>query len=413
VAELVNLENFLSDTSLAFRAACNGAVSPEARPIRRRVVGRLSRAEETRPLVNHILAALPPDLLDDYDFAVQLAKNAAWQTLVAEKVEEERRWQDLVRGPLPGKVNEWLESLFHKATEGGRPLIKAIPAVLGTVAGLAAANWLHIPLKIDPIVSGGELKFHIGADSEQKPIQFQLQASKSPIPIDVTTRSADQSPIQALENISRQLNNGNRSLSQVQNQLASIATNPSFKDIGGTRDAVVALSKQLGAESKNLDGITQELKGLSSNYSGETEKQIKIAEGQKQAFEQEIPIAYRALQRTAIPVSLAAGSSQAIAIQTFDPSTGKVSSTSVVFSFARLKQNVAEITVHGAGPPAFNDLYDLAEGQSTTINDISYKVTLNEIQRYWVFSHKVELSLTPEFAPFPNPAPGSSMTASR
>ncbi len=47
---------FAVDSNLAFRAACNGAVRPEERPIRRRVIKRISQAVKDSPdLVNRIL----------------------------------------------------------------------------------------------------------------------------------------------------------------------------------------------------------------------------------------------------------------------------------------------------------------------------------------------------------------------
>ncbi len=135
--------HYCDEDNLRFRAACYDVVPPAVRPIRRHVVRRLARSDDTKA----IWESLPPgddrsSLPDDKRFAALVA-DPRWQALVAERVDEARRWSDFWSGFLekghgdqrPGpasadkrpdlrEVWEWI------ADHGGLVLIKMSPGVV-------------------------------------------------------------------------------------------------------------------------------------------------------------------------------------------------------------------------------------------------------------------------------------------
>src|SRR6266705_761374 len=90
--------HYCSEDTLRFRAACYDVVPPTARPIRRHVVRRLAASEDTKAIWESLsLGVAGSAAAEDKRFEALVA-DPRWRALVAEKVDEARRWPDLLGG---------------------------------------------------------------------------------------------------------------------------------------------------------------------------------------------------------------------------------------------------------------------------------------------------------------------------
>jgi hypothetical protein len=409
MANLSSAAEFAVQSNLAFRAACNGAVRPEERPIRGRVIMRIAaEVKKTPTLLDRVLSKLPEGPIDDHLFAVELAKDPSWQTLVSEFVASEREWNDLLKKSLEPehwkKVVDWIKSFSHKAGDGERPEVKLASALLVTITGLLAAQKIVLP-----DLKGVQVQF-----SAKDPVDVSLipKNTSGNIPVGLTFEGPDNamkvkfvgeedgqggSPTEALNWIALELNQNRQALKDAKDQIAILAQRTSpFPDLKASLDS---LSGNVLAASSNLSQIGGKIDSLSTTYDTAAQKQLKIAQGEVD----QIPILYHALQRSTVSVEIAEHSSKAVALQTFDQTTGKLSAASVTISFDGFiggpDGGRAQIRVQSEDVQLSPATFWLHDGGRTILDGIGYRLTVSALQRYWVLGHKVMVTLTPEIGP--------------
>lgn len=424
MATLSNGAEFAVQSNLAFRAACNGAVRPEERPIRKRVIQRIGNAVKESPaLLDRVLSKLPDGPIDDHLFAVELAKDPSWQTLVSEFLAAEREWNDLLKRSTESKfwkkVLEWIKSFSHKAGDGERPEVKLASALFVTMSGLWAAHTYVFskPVSVD-FTSPKPVHVNLvpGDDKAEFPIGLSFEAPKDPMKVQfVGDLAGGQTPTDALNQIAKQLSEDRRSLENAEQRLTSLTKEQGSAAVDGINKRLENISSKVGAASTNLNQIGEDVASLTRDYDSSTKDQIKASKDASEAFQAQIPILYHALQRSTISVELSKGSSKAVALETFDSDTGKLSAASVKISFARYpvgpNGNSAEITVSSDDSKLKPMTIQKPEGGSTVLEGIGYRLTISGIQPYWVFGHKVLLTLTPEIAPVEHNRPTLTLQA--
>lgn len=431
MADLVSIQEFLSPDNLAFRAACNEAAEVKNRPVRRRVIARLSKAADTRTVVNHVLRLLSHDLIDDHLFAVELAKNPSWQTLVAEQIAEERRWSDLFEKYISKerikKLYEWCEPLLSKSFDQTRPATKVVSAALAAVLALGVAHVAKITIPVEfSQGSSKPMSLQLGTIDPDKPIGVQfdakglgdalpihLQFDSAPIKVGLVGEGLNgENPTDTLRKIEGQLEASNKSLYLAQNQLALLASNQGISDISGAKNNIGDLTNAITQTSSNIDKIGANVHDLQASYDTKTAQQIAVADSQSQSFMQQTQILDRALERTSLSINLVEGSSQAVALQSFDPATGKLSAASLTISFNNFfgpPLNGAVIAYRSDDKQTPPGQITLGEGQSTVVPGMGYRLTVDAFERYWFIRRKIYLSLTPEIdgVPMQNPKPAT------
>jgi hypothetical protein len=216
----------LTEDSIEFRAAANGAVEPSKRPIRSRVLGRIRDSETFEHIFASIVAASAAralgrvkssssEVLKEFVQASDkgvleletlrssilelLSQDMRFATLVLEKIGQDKEWHDV----FDGYFKTWkdrIHACFEKVSSNEHPVSRTVVAVVLSGTGLLASY--NIALKIAPELTKDYLAIHIpvtagsaeakvkvnvdlGVNGPTKPIPVNLAP---PDPLDLTLR---------------------------------------------------------------------------------------------------------------------------------------------------------------------------------------------------------------------------------
>ena len=134
-------ESLCTEAELAFRAACNRAAESPFRPMKIRVIARLSRSPDAQNIFRRLWSQAGEQA--DHFFPL-LASDAGWWTLVNEEIQREHSWGDLLNWEFfSKKLFEWIKAFLEKLFDKGHPAAQAITTilvVLGSMWGAEKAN---------------------------------------------------------------------------------------------------------------------------------------------------------------------------------------------------------------------------------------------------------------------------------
>jgi len=263
------------------------------------------------------------------------------------------------------------------------------------------------PVKVNFTPTGAVgVSFVPSKDSQSLPIGLRFDTPNDPMKVQFVgdgNNVGGESPTRALKQIADGLSHDQQTLKDANEQLTRLAQNSKKWPNPDIQASLNDLSGEVAKASSNLDQIGGKIGSLSADYNKAAQSQIDIAQKQSQTLQSQIPILYHALQRSTVSVEIPLHSSKAVALQTFDPTDGKLSASSVAISFdsftsgpdggeARIRVRSDDVQLH----PATLLLHD---GGSTILEGVGYRLTVTALQRHWILEHKILLTLTPEISP--------------
>jgi hypothetical protein len=207
----------ISEESIEFRAAANSSVEPSKRPIRSRVLQRIAKSK----IFEHIFVSVfiasvarslgldklsASEILKEFDQAAAkgkvdletvastmielLSRDMRFSTLVLEKVEEDKKWHDLIGGYFKSWKDR-IGGFFEKISDKDHPISRTAVAALLSGASLVATY--NVALKIMPEVTKNYLsiKIPITADPAEAKFKVDLDLQGPPKPIGISLAPAD------------------------------------------------------------------------------------------------------------------------------------------------------------------------------------------------------------------------------
>jgi hypothetical protein len=286
---------------LAFRTACNAAVLASARPVKRRVIERLSESSEADRVFSMVWQAAtnqsPPPI--EQRFFDELSKSPLWSTLVVEAIAEERKWKDVFSNSefpsLADRMRAFFEKFFGK--DAGTLTKVASTAIAGAgslvIATQINPEILHkVTLPIEVELKGGNAAlpvrfiFNSKADSipitlrapngtTTIPVRFEASADDKPLKLHFESDGkGDNTPAAALNLVASRLDQTNTSITATAAQLTNLVNltsnsneNSLIKRLGDVNGAVrdltgdfnAAVKSAIDTSSKNSDEIAAKL----------------------------------------------------------------------------------------------------------------------------------------------------------
>lgn len=272
---------------LAFRTACNAAVLPSARPVKRRVIERLSESGEADRVFNLVWQAAsqsPPPF--EQRFFDELGRNPLWSTLVVEAIAEERRWKDTFSNTefssFADRVRSFFEKCFGKDAGTLTKIASTAAAGAGTLAIATQINpeILHkvtLPIEVQLKRDNAAIPVQLMLDSKLDSIPITFKASTGDKPIELHFESdgkGDNTPAAALNLVASRLEQTNTSISATAAQLTNLVNltsssndNGLIKHLGDVNGAVreltdafnTAAKSEMDASNKNSDVVAAKL----------------------------------------------------------------------------------------------------------------------------------------------------------
>ena len=295
MANLSNLPQFQSADSLSFRAACNAAVEFPRRPIKRRVVIRISESSETSALIKRLLTELPEGILEDNLFADKLSKDSSWQTLVLELIMNEQRWGDLLNkctsSDAPKKILEWFRSLYDKLYDPSRPATRAATTAAVTLSTLWFAHHSK-PQLYNEITQ--PIRAIVTADKSSIPVSFAPSSNQTPLTVTFVPQATADIPIglrldaaatplkiqfvpsgNSFTDLAKaaiqQLHENEAVLRATETDVRELASKPVLStNLDSTNGSLDGISANLANGSKRLE---DDLGSLSKTYNSDTQSQ--------------------------------------------------------------------------------------------------------------------------------------------
>jgi hypothetical protein len=318
-------KDLCTPTSLQFRAACNAVAGDKGKPVKPRVVVRISQHPDAADLFQKtwIASAYSPD-----QFFLSLMQGESWKTLVAEAIAGETRWGDLFQGRFQGALDRTL-AFIEKLLHPENPIAKS-----GTVIAAGAASFwvmkfvlpdgaLDIPLK--PVLGDPkELKVSfspaLGTSGGVIPVEFRMPAGVKEVPVSLAV-TAQANPVE-LRLVARDGQGAitDSALNDVAAQI-KVAAGSLSNAAGAMKTLNDTVASFNGASiSENVIALNNDVRELVDAYSKQSEKESLAWTSRLHTVTN---ASLTAQQR--IPVELRAGTSASIPLPKFDMKSGAAS----------------------------------------------------------------------------------------
>lgn len=436
------LSDFCKAENIYFRSACNEAIDSDRRPVKKRVIARLTSLDETYQILTGVAAKLSQSkaILTDEDFFAGLLADARWKTLVQEAVVGERKWLDLFTGEsrdivngvkvkFKDKVVDWLfacmEKFFNRQEHPTATIITTavilftMPLVVKTISqNLYDAFTKPIRIAFTPDfdelkkglkeftaedLKNAQLTINVRPtfDCDLERLKAQLDGRK-PCGLPITFIDTDKMPIQVaakvdvsslLGNATKQVNNGTATLKAMASSLDSIQKQSAV--LNSTLDnRFSTVAERLAATNDTIKVTNVSVDDLKKTFEQQYQNSLKANEKEAADLDQEL----RILQESTIsrggpvPLRLERGKAQTVVLRSPDPKTG-VMDTKVV-----------SITVKRISGPDGKEILSLEEngvpvevqtGATKQLSDIPWDLTAHAIEKHWFSESVITLSLSP------------------
>jgi hypothetical protein len=406
-------EALCAPDKLAFRAACNTVVGPSLRPIKRRVIARISSSKEARSLFVQSWERFKNlETSDTAKFFELLTALPVWQTLVIEEIAAEHRWTDLFSKNAEGFVEKskaLIEKLWDKYQHPTARALSAFALGLGTIYVANGSLTIHVK----PVLSQGDeipVVFRPSNDKDAKPIpvSFVPTADVKGIPVKLELDSDDKpiklrfdcngKPADEIAYVVEQLQISNRSLAQVASGLNSVAKASAALDGADLRSKLKDISTNISSNATKLkeihDGIE---KGLGD--------QSAVAKREAEYVDQHLGVmaTAAAIHRNIVPLVIDQGGSQSIMLSSFDPVTGRSESKIVDVHVSKITQGKAGKLVPLAVTSenqTLSQLHDRKEGEVISLQGVPWKLAVNAIDKHW-YRSRVSVTFVQDMTPVP------------
>lgn len=421
---------------LAFRAVCNSAIDPSRRPLKKRVIERLSDSPEAKDLYRtHWVSASHLQGSQPENFFKLLGSDILWQTKVAEEVESERSWKDLSNGKFFGKFRDWTSALFEKLAGKEHPAARALTAAtLGlslvvAIKSVGPVDTLTIPVsvvatydkKAAPItlkLAGDSVKVNLEPVTDsiaktQVPIQLQLIPDKTAVPINfVSGGESGGRPKDALTEVTKKLESSNVVLRQAAASLDLMAKQPVHSDLTKLYANLDSVSQNVFQTRSKLDDVNRTLAELKTSYETQSREQVLTSKNEGQNIDQKLKILARASanQRDAFDMSFQENTCRTVLLPHFDPDSGQETSIVAGIDVRGIREDGKSRTVNidrrteGSCDPAVvaGPSHDYSEGKRIPLNPEPWNLTVISIERNWYGRRSATLRFTPESSAIPN-----------
>jgi hypothetical protein len=425
-------------SQLAFRAACNSALDPSRRPVKRRVIERLSNSSEARDLFERLWQSTTnsvPGSRSEIFFKL-LAGDILWQTKVAEEVARENSWKDLSNIKFfKDKFRDWVSSLLEKLGSKEHPAARALTAAtLGfslvvAVKLVSPPDTLTIPVRVaasydskgEPIsikFGGDSVKVNLApvtddATKTQVPIQLQIIPDKTPVHVNVVSDgNLGGKSVDALAVMTKKLDSSNVALRNAAANLSSIAQQPIHSDLTNLRAGLEGVSRDVSLTTARLDDVNRRLAEIKSSYEAQSKEEVSTSMNEVQDIDQRLKILARASanQRGTFEMTFLENTARPVFLPHFDPASGQESSKAVVINVHDIrgvgKSKIANIghESEGSSDPAIGSagaLQAYHEGERLPFDSEPWSITVASIEKHWYGKGSVILRFTPESSAIP------------
>jgi hypothetical protein len=394
-----------SVTELAFRAACNVVAEPRSRPVKRRVIGRLSGSTEAQRLFAEVgeEVARRNGPLSESAFFEELVARREWATLVVEAISAEHRWGDLF-GDFPSAVDHvqafWEKCLGKDASTAAR-VASTVALGLGSLVTVhwVAPETLHLPVHVEWTGDKNPLLVSLTPDESGSPIALTVKGpeGETALPVRIEASSEDKpiklhfeadelngaTPAAALNDVSAQLKRTNQALE---------ATTVRIQDL-------VRLTSDT-----NPRGVLHELKNLGN----EVDKLTVVVQSEADASKGQMSVLRDNLLTVAgttigpherVETTLRPSSAQSVVLPVLDPDGRTIFST-VTLCIGRIdvsRPTVALDIVTGQADTPCNSASPrpIPEGGERSYPELGWKVTVKAIQHHWFGAPSATVTLSP------------------
>jgi len=414
-------EAFCVPEELAFRAACNAAVDPSARPVKRRVIGRLSQSNEARRLFAETWdRAVSLGTPQPTAFFQLLTELPSWQTLVIEQIAAERRWSD-VRSKntdtLVEKIKSFAEKFWDKREHPSAAALTRLGLGLSMAVAFTHTGVLTIPVKTSldgkstvPVTLSLDDKdrkpFRVSfvptGDPAQIPIKVEVNSGK-PITLQV---DAEQCAEKTLEKVVAQLRASNQSLAGVASGIHSVADQAAKLDGEDLRSKLQGISDKINAS-------TTELQKMDQAIHADLGKQSTSETTNAQYVNRQLAVMTRAAltPKSAITLSLSQGASQSVILPSFTPDTGKFESSTVEVQLVGIGQGehgkTLSVKILAGADSECDGCDNLTEGTVAILKNKPWKLVVNSIEKHW-YRSRASVTLFEDMGELPLPTLASS-----
>jgi hypothetical protein len=431
----VSWANLCTPNELAFRAACNSVVDHSLRPVKRRVIERLSNSPEAQDLFKKFWSAavVPSTSFPAENFFTLLVKDPLWQTIVSEEVDNEHSWKDLFNGNFfkeGAKVKDWFRSFLEKLGGKDHPAARALTAAtlgLSLVVGVKyeKPDMLTIPVTVAPSYDskGDRITFKVDTDpvkvsltasatSADIPVQLRLLPDEKPVRINfVSDGQLKGNLTDGLVEITKKLGATNASLKQAASNLKLIATQPVHADLVGLSKTLAGVEQNISATTLQLTETNSKLADLKSTYETQSENEASNSQNAVQNINQRLGILTKASARRqdATRLILEEGTVRSLVVLPYlDPASGQETSRDIRISVVSIGGNDKDKTVSLTITPKNEEPVAYKEGDNLSLLPVPWTLTVNSIQKHWYGRNSVTLTFTPESSVFPSPDSVSS-----
>jgi hypothetical protein len=412
--------DLLNPDSLNFRAACNEPLPPAQRPLKKRVLQRISKSEDAKEICARILADFGElcDQRQATQFWATLATDLAWKTLVIEQVDLERNWKDLLNPDLEGKIWDLIQSAVEKIWDSYHPVtrIAGLSAIslLSLIVTERAVNSLGNSLNFQPLKDLGSIPLSAPKQMPQlgfskddlDRLRLQIPADAPPFKLqDASVSLADPSALignfhdsstslirsevdlrHALETSQQQNQNLPNNLDLIARQLQGISAKLKSDSIAAKdpKDLYAELDQMSG----NLQGVATQLDTQESKLQSQIDKSNEELRSAVDAgaFSAHLTLSGKGIQAIVLPV--------------VDPAKKAVEPVPLVIQVKEASGAGAtgRVTLTVTAQGKSHTWTDLAEGQINPIENlggVAGTLVVNSIDHRLGFLHTVHVTITP------------------
>ncbi len=300
---------------LRFRAACNAAADPSYRPLKLRVIRRLSDFDHFGSLFDKLWAAARAS---EEAFFEALGHDPLWQTAVAETAVNERSWLSLANkdfwqkgsNKISDKVWDWslaaIEKLWDRKHHPATAMISTIALTLAIPLAVSQIfpnlyRELTKPIRVAVIPDLQELDKGYNdfkARLEKDPLSIQVRPAVDAIPIkfvgdpvEVTTKD------QQLQEALRQLKSGTLTLRQIASSMSSIQRTSVALNGKDLSDKLSKIADNVSQTTVALNNANLELESVKKTLGRQNERGIQVSADEAAQIDKSLQILARSSAR--------------------------------------------------------------------------------------------------------------------
>jgi hypothetical protein len=394
-----------------------------------RVVERLSNSSEAKHLYQRVwLSASALEGSQTENFLKLLAGDILWQTKVAEEVEGEHSWKDLLDiESFKGKLKDWVSSLFEKLGSKEHPAARALTAAtLGVtlvvaVKAIGPPDTLTIPVKVvasydksgEPLSLGSVnvslAPVTLEAAKTQAPIQLQLVPDQAPVRVNfVSDVGLSGKPTDALAEVTKKLESSNAVLSQAASSLDAMAKQPVHSDLASLHSSLEGVSQNVFQTTAKLDEVSKGLLDLKKSYEVQSKEEVTTSRDEAQKIDARLGSLAQVGANPQVPweMTLAENTPRTILLPRFDPTSGREAFKAVVINVHDIQSDGKKKTVRidqvsaDSSDPKPTEIVAVPqpyhEGQGLPLDSKRWRLTVVLIEKHWYGKSSVTLRLVPD-----------------